>query len=391
MTPIIGYLKRNRLLAMKYCVRCLNMTTRPNTSFSQNGLCPACVQFSSPSAIDWKARTVELEEIKRFGRKHSESGYDCIIGVSGGKDSTLQALFVRDALGMNPLLVSLNYPPDQMSDLGARNISNLINLGFDCVNIGCSPQIWKDLVKAGFYQFGNWAKSTEMALFSSVPRLAISYQIPLIWWGENASVMLGDMKVAGKSPSDGNRLKYGNTLNGGNIEWMYKIGYKPNQLIQYQYPSDEDMERANLRIVFLAHFWQDFTPYINGNLAALRGLSIRTPDPQNADFWGTSMLDEDFMLLNMMIKWLKFGFGKASDNINEEIRAGRISREDGIKIVEQFDGRCPTHVISDFCNYIGITVGEFWNVVDKFVNKELFTRVSEGVYRKKFKVGVSLA
>jgi N-acetyl sugar amidotransferase len=375
---------------MKYCRRCLNMSTRPNTIFSSEGLCPACNQYVPSGGIDWSERESQLGEIKEFGRRNSSSGYDCIVGVSGGKDSTLQALFVRDNLGMNPLLVSLNYPPNQISDLGARNISNLIDLGFDCISIGCSPIIWQNLMKTGFYEFGNWAKSTEMALFSSVPRLAISYQIPLIWWGENAAVMLGDMKMAGKNASDGNRLKYSNTLNGGDIDWMYGLGYKGNQLIQYQYPSDTDMARANLRIVFLAHFWKDFTPFINGNMAALRGIHIRTPDPQNADFWGTSMLDEDFMTLNMMIKWLKFGFGKASDNINEEIRAGRISRDEGIKVVEQFDGKCPPHVIEAFCNYIEISIEEFWIVVDRFVNKELFTRVSQGIYQKNFKVGENL-
>jgi hypothetical protein len=103
------------------------------------------------------------------------------------------------------------------------------------------------------------------------------------------------------------------------------------------------------------------------------------------------MLDEDFLTVNMMIKWLKFGFGKASDNVNEEIRAGRISRDEGIKLVEQFDGKCPPNVIEGFCSYIGISIKEFWIVVDRFVNKRLFTRVSQGVYEKNFKVGVNLA
>jgi N-acetyl sugar amidotransferase len=366
------------------------MTTRPNTSFKSNGLCPACDQFEFPEDVDWDSRLLELVEIKEFSAKNRGSGYDCIVGVSGGKDSTLQALFVRDTLKMKPLLVSMNYPPDQISITGTKNLSNLINLGFDCINITCSPLIWQKLMKHGFYKFGNWAKSTEMALFSCVPRLSIAYQTPLIWWGENPSVMLGDMKVSGESPSDGNRLKYSNTLDGGNIDWMLECGFSKNQLIQFQYPTDEEMKRAGIRIVFLAHFWRDFTPFTNGNLASLRGLSVRRPTTSNADFWGTSMLDEDFMTLNMMIKWLKFGFGKASDNVNEEIRVGRISRLDGIKLVEQFDGKCSKDIILKFCNYLEITETEFWRVVDSFVNKDLFEKTAEGVYKKKFKVGEDL-
>jgi N-acetyl sugar amidotransferase len=372
---------------MIYCVSCLNTDTRPNTKFTADGLCPACDQFLKPDEIDWDFRKQELEEIVAFGKNNSNNGFDCIIGVSGGKDSTLQALYVKEVLKMNPLLVSLNYPPEQMSSIGARNVSNLISLGFDCVNVSCSPQTWKKLMKYAFYEFGNWAKATELALFSSVPKAAIANKIPLIWWGENASVMLGDLAVAGETPSDGNRLKYSNTLDGGNFDWIIESGLNQNQFLQFIYPSDEEMKRANLKIIFLAHFWEDFTPFTNANYSIMRGLYTKKPSRDNADFWGTSMLDEDFMILNMMIKWLKFGFGKASDNVNEEIRAGRISRKDGIRIVETFDGKCPQHIIYKFCKYLEISIEDFWLVVDKFVNKKLFEKISLGVYRPKFKVG----
>jgi N-acetyl sugar amidotransferase len=339
--------------------------------------------------VDWDHRVAELEQVKNFGKNHSSSGYDCIIGVSGGKDSTVQALFVRDTLKMKPLLVSMSYPPEQISESGVRNISNLIELGFDCLSINCSPIVWKNLMRVGFYKFGNWAKSTELALFSSVPRIAIAYQIPLIWWGENASVQLGDMKVEGQSPSDGNNLKYSNTLGGGNLDWLLDTGLSRNQILQFQYPSDEEMSRAGIKILFLGHFIRDFTIFANGNRAALRGLTIKKPSLYDADFWGTSMLDEDFFTVNMMIKWLKFGFGRANDNVNEEIRCGRLSREDAKKLVEKFDGKCSPDVIEKFCTYIEITSDEFWRVVDTFVNFQLFERVELGVYKRKFEVGVN--
>jgi hypothetical protein len=246
-------------------------------------------------------------------------------------------------------------------------------------------------MRTAFFEFGNWAKATEIALFSSVPRAAIAYQIPLIWWGENAAVVLGDLGMKGKSASDGNRLKYSNTLAGGDISWILKEGYKKFEVLQYSYPSDAEMERADLRIVFLAHFWKDFSIFTNGNVSALRGLDIRGEDPQgNADHWGTSMLDEDFFVMNMMIKWLKFGFGRANDNINEEIRYGRVSREEGIRIVKKFDGKCDPKIIDEFCTYIKISRKEFWEVVDKYVNRELFEKKSEGIYKPKFEVGVGL-
>ena len=376
---------------MKYCKNCLNVDTRPNIKFTEDGLCPPCAFYIEPDKIDWEARKEELKEMVAFGKANSHSGYDCIIGVSGGKDSSRQALFVKEVLGMNPLLVSLNYSPEQMSLTGAYNLSNLIELGFYCVNVGCSPKIWRNLMRAAFIKFGNWAKATEIALFSSVPRAAIAYQIPLIWWGENAAVVLGDLGMKGKSASDGNRLKYSNTLAGGDISWILNEGLSNREVLQFTYPSDEEMQRANLKIVFLAHFWKDFSIFTNGNIAALRGLEIRPEEPKkNADFYGTSMLDENFFIMNMMIKWLKFGFGRASDNVNEEIRYGRMTRDEGIRIVELFDGKCSDEVINNFAGYIGISLYEFWDIVDGYVNRELFEKKSTGNYVPKFKVGVGL-
>jgi N-acetyl sugar amidotransferase len=375
---------------MKYCKICLNLSTRPGIKFTDDNLCPPCAIYIKHNEIGREDINAELQEIVAFGKANSHSGYDCIIGVSGGKDSTLQAIYVKEILGMNPLLVSLNYCPEQMSQRGVNNLSNLINLGFDCLNVSCSPKIWRKLMKAAFYQYGNWAKASELALFSSVPRAAISFQIPLIWWGESIVSTHGDLGVLGKNASDGNRLKYSNTLAGGDISWILELGLNKKEVIQFSYPSDEEMERANLRIVFLGHFWKNFSIYTNSNFAALRGIDVKKPNIDDSDFWGTSMLDEDFFTVNMMIKWLKFGFGRASDNINEEIRFGRITREDGIKIVEMFDGKCPEKIIEKFCDYLEITKIDFWDVVDKYVNKELFYRVSLGVYEPRFKVGIGL-
>ena len=189
--------------------------TRPNIKFDEFGICPACNYFESLKKVDWDERKKELVSIVEFGKQNNHSGYDCIIGVSGGKDSTRQALYVRNVLKMKPLLVCLSYPPEQVTQRGVDNISNLITHGFDCITINPAPQIWKKLMKKGFLNYANWAKSTELALFSSVPRFAIAYQIPLIWWGENPALQLGDLKTKGQTGSDGNNLKNMNTLGGG--------------------------------------------------------------------------------------------------------------------------------------------------------------------------------
>ena len=376
---------------MKYCSKCLQTDTRPGIKFDNEGICPACNYHASLQEVDWDERRQELDEIIAFGKANNHSGYDCIIGVSGGKDSTRQAFYVKDVLKMNPLLVSLGYPPEQVTQRGVDNVSNMIAHGFDCISINPSPQVWRKLMRKGFFEFTNWAKSTELALFSSVPRLAIAYQIPLIWWGENAALQLGDLNVMGKSGSDGNNLRKMNTLGGGDISWLLSEEVKKQDILQYIYPSEKEMEDANLRITFLGYFWKDWSLVDNGNFSTLRGLDIRNEKPwEIGDPLGITSLDEDWVTLNQMIKYLKYGFGRIADYVNEDIRNERMTREEGIEMNEKFDGKCSPKYIKSFSDYIGITVEEFWEHVDKSVNTNLFTKLSIGNYSPKFKVGVGL-
>lgn len=376
---------------MKYCKKCLQTDTRPGTRFDEHGVCPACNYFDTLKTVDWDARRAQLDSIVEFGRKNNHSGYDCIIGVSGGKDSTRQAIFVKEVLKMKPLLVSLGYPPEQVTQRGVDNVSNMIEHGFDCISINPSPQIWRKLMRKSFLEHTNWAKSTELALFSSVPRLAIAYQIPLIWWGENAALQLGDLNVMGKDGSDGNNLRKMNTLGGGDITWLISDEVKKNQILQYHYPSEKEMEDANLRITFLGYFWKDWSLIDNGVYSALRGLNIRTDKPwEIGDPHGITSLDEDWVTFNQMIKYLKFGFGRVADYVNEDIRIGRMTREEGISLLKRYDGKCSPKYVESFSDYIGITVEEFWQQVDKSVNTTLFKKKALGEYIPKFEVGRGL-
>jgi N-acetyl sugar amidotransferase len=375
---------------MKYCKICLQSDTRPGIYFDEQGICPACNYHNSLTDVDWDERKKELDEIVAFGKAHNHSGYDCIIGVSGGKDSTRQAFFVKDVLKMNPLLVCLNYPPEQVSQRGVDNVSNMIKHGFDCVVINPAPKTWRKLMRTGFMEHSNWAKTTELALFSSVPRMAIAYQIPLIWWGENVALQLGDMNALGKSGSDGNNLRKINTLQGGDASWLLKDEIRKNEILQYSYPSEREMDAADLRITFLGYFWKIWSLVDNGNFSALRGLEVREDGPKNTGDMGVTSLDEDWFGLNQMIKYYKYGFGKISDYANEDIRNGRLTREEAIKLVEKFDGKCGENYIESFCDYIGISITDFWAHVNKSVNPNLFYKDSKGNWIPKFKVGEGL-
>ena len=135
---------------MKYCKICLNTDTRPNGYLSNEGICPACMYYESLKDVDWEERFALFKKIINKFKNKNDNYYDCIIGVSGGKDSTRQALWAREKLGVRPLLICLTYPPEQVTKCGVDNISNLIELGFDCEVISLGPQTWKKTLREGF-------------------------------------------------------------------------------------------------------------------------------------------------------------------------------------------------------------------------------------------------
>ncbi len=375
---------------LKYCSRCLQPDTRPNTIFSADGICPACIYFEAIKQVDWQERFEILQDLlAKYPRKKGQY-HDCIIGVSGGKDSTRQALFLREKLGINPLLVSLSYPPEQVSERGVENLSNLINLGFDFVISAPAPQTWMTLKQEGFQRFTNSFRSTEMALFASVPQIALKYGIKLIFWGENPALQLGDMQTLGRTGYDGNSLRYLNTLSSGR-DWMLECGFPKAEVIPYAYPAIEEFEKHDLHVVYLGWFLGDWSLVNNASYACVNGLEIRADGVEKTgDLYGVTALDEDFTPINQLIKYFKFGFGRVTDYVNEEIRLGRISRDEGIKLVEKYDDAQDEKYLKDYCDYLSISVDEFWKKVRDSTNKKLFIVKSDGAIRRKFTVGVGL-
>jgi len=328
---------------MKYCIRCLQPDTRPNTKFTVTGICPACDYYERLQQVDWQERYERMQDlIARYRRKPGQY-FDCIIGVSGGKDSTRQALWVRDKLGLRPLLACLSYPPEQVTERGVDNISNLIELGFDVVISAPAPQTWRTLMRESFARY------------------------------------------------DGNNLRYMNTLAGGALDWMLDAGARPDELMPYVYPTPEEFESHGLQIVYLGWFLGDWSLVNNGMYSCASGLHIREDTVENTgDLLGITSLDEDWVTLNQMIKYYKFGFGRVTDYVNEEIRLGRCTRQQAIALVEQFDDACSDEYIESFCEYIGCSVDDFWAHVHKSVNRKLFDVDAAGRIERRFKVGAGL-
>ena len=375
---------------MKYCKHCLQPDTRPNTVFSEDGICPACTYFEALKSVDWQERFEILQDLVSNHPRKKGHYHDCIIGVSGGKDSTRQALYLRDKMGMNPLLVNISYPPEQVTERGVKNISNLIELGFDVVVSAPAPQTWRKLKQVGFQKFINSFRSTEMALFASVPQIAIKYGINLIMWGENPALQLGDMKTLGRTGYDGNSLRYMNTLSSG-LDWMLECGFSKPYLIPYVYPKIEEFEKHDLKIIYLGWFLGDWSLVNNAVYSCGNGLEIRSDGVEKTgDLYGVTALDEDFTPVNQLIKYYKYGFGRVTDYVNEEIRLGRITRKFGINLVERYDDANDAKYVNDYCDYIGISVEQFWIKIRESCNKTIFHVNENGSIIRKFNIGVGL-
>ena len=368
---------------MRWCKKCLEPDTRPDCVFDDEGVCFPCKVYENVSEIDWQARRQELEKIARWAksnRNRQRSCYDVIIPVSGGKDSHRQSLYAREELSLRPLLLTLAYPPEQQTKLGADNLANLIGLGFDCFYISPAPEVWRRMVRFAFMEYGNWCVATELALHSAAPKVGILYDIPLIIYGENYALTWGGDSSIGLD-GDANRMKYSHTLKGGDVEPFLQRECSDDLLYWHRYPGDDLIKRSELRMIFLGYYLRDFNDLTNGKLAIQRGLQQRTGEDAILEDIGQTRtddaLDDDFVIINQMVKYFKFGFGKASEQLSLMVRLGAISRDKALVLSRRLDGKCAPRYIKRFCNYIGITEEEFWVVADSYRNPEIWERCDD--------------
>jgi len=351
---------------MKICKECIQSDNRPGIYFDERGICGACIWEEEKKKIDWAARELELQNIAKWAKEKSVSNYDCVIGISGGKDSTKQALTARDRLGLRCLLV--NGEPEGITEIGRHNIENLKNLGFDVVSLRPNPKVMKKLIKRDFYKYLNPVKITEYSLYSSTYIIANKFDIPLIIQGENPGLTLGvSLSGVGK---DSNALKADqlNTLSSGWEEYLEVDGIEEKDLYLFHYDR-KNLEKKGVRGIWIQYFLKEWSPAANAEFARNNGFRQR-PDDFDPESIGTYVpffqLDGDLTQVNQMLKYIKFGFGQCVDHACYDLREGRITRTEAIELVRKYDGKCADEYILKFCNYIGITKEEFWRVANEF-------------------------
>ena len=354
---------------MKTCKICLQPDSRPGLYFSDDGICGACLWESEKKEIDWDKRYDELLDLAHNIRENnSQSNYDCVIGVSGGKDSTRQAMIAKNELGLRCLLV--NCEPPNITEIGKKNIENIKNLGFDVFSIRPDPLIIKKLMKYDFYKHLNPVKITEFCLFASTYIIAEKFNIPLIIQGENPGLILGTRLTGVGTDSNALNADQMQTLSLGWEEYLNEI-ITEKDLFLYHY-NRKKLEENGTKAIWLNYFIQDWDPQRNTEFSKNFGLTTRSEnfDPNDiGSYHSFTSLDSDLNPVNQMLKFIKFGFGQCMDQVCYDIRSGHMTREEGIELVKKYDGKCSEVYIKDFCNFIGITDTEFWDISEKFRGK----------------------
>src|SRR4051812_38300449 len=168
--------------AITYCARCVMPETKPDLFIDAEGVCNACRSFESRSEVDWETRKSELADILERYKSRDGSSYDCIVPVSGGKDSTYQVLRLLE-LGANPLCVTAT--TDSLSDIGRRNIENLKKRGVDYIEVTTNPVVRRRVNRLALAQVGDISWPEHVTIFTIPVRLAVQLGVPLIIWGEN--------------------------------------------------------------------------------------------------------------------------------------------------------------------------------------------------------------
>ena len=366
----------------QYCKKCIFPITKPDLSFDQYGVCSACESAKKKEKkIDWKQREIDFYKIINKYRKQ-EVGYDCLIPVSGGKDSTYQAYFMKVVCGMNPLCVC--FETTYATDLGNHNLDNISKLGIDVIHFKKNHPVYKSMVIESFKRVGDEMWPNHIGIFTIPVMFAVKMNIPLIIWGENSQMEYGGPDLRSIESRILNRKwleEFGGLL-GNRIEDMIGVdNITKKELTPYLFPSDKEIELVGVTGLFLgSYFFWDARKQLE--IVKKIGFKIKENGPVEGTYTNYENLDERLVGLHDYLKFVKYGFGRTTDHVCIDIRNKRMTRTEGIKKVIDFDGKYPHFGIKSFIEYSGLKKSEIDNIIDSFTNPLLFEQDENGKFKR---------
>jgi len=360
---------------VKFCRNCILPDTRPNLVLDVDGVCNACKSHAKKSTIDWGSRKKQFDSVVQNAKARG-SEYDCVIPVSGGKDSTWQVAKCLDS-GLHPLAVTWKTPA--RTTLGQQNLDNLVELGVDHIDYQVNPRVEAKFLLRSLERYGATAIPMHMAIFNMPLRIAVQFNIPLVVWGENSAVEYGGTQ----KEQQGFRLDQGWLQNFGVMQgttaadWI-SDNLTKEELTPYFGPTDTDLEKANVSAVFMGHYFcWDAEHSLRS--AKERGFKPRADGPKTG-YYNYADIDCDFISIHHWLKWYKFGFSRSMDNLSLEIRNQRMTRNKALEILKAQLDRIPHKDIEKFCLFVGISKEHFFEVCEGFRNTDIWSH-KNGTWR----------
>lgn len=356
---------------IRYCKTCILPNSRPNLQIDSNGNCNCVV--ADKELIDWNVRQAEFEQLKSWVQTKRNRLYDVVIPVSGGKDSTWQAVTARQH-GLRCLLVTWKTP--FRTRLGETNLANLVSMGFDHFDITLDAEVEKRLMKQSFLKRGSPAIPMHMALHSIPVRVAVAFDIPLVLWGEDSASQYGGKSKDRQKPYLDNewQRKYSATSGTDSAFWRAN-GFGEEELFWYTTPV---LDPNLCRQTFLGYFirWE-----AQQSAEVAKAFGFQAASTPVVGLNRDSDLDDDVIMpIHHWMKWPKFGFTRAWDNLSHEIREGRMSRQEALEIVRVSEVSPPHDAISAFCEYVGLSIEDFWRAVEIHRDKKIWKQNDNGCW-----------
>lgn len=376
---------------MNYCSRCVYpANARPGIVFDEQGVCSGCRLIESRPVIDWSAREKLVREIlmgykARQRAKHNP--YDCIVPVSGGKDSTYQVWLLRTKYELNPLLVTYNHTFN--TPLGIRNLTNLVErLDCNLLRFTTAPGAAKRLAKHMLRKVGDVTWHYHAGIMTFPSQIAVRYDIPLVVWGEEGFSELVGMHNQDDLVEFTKKKRQEHSMRGFEPEDLLNEPDCPlseYDLAPFFYPSEEELERVGVRGIYLSNFvsWnaRKQTEFL------IENLGFETAQKRERTFNLYDKLDDIHANgLHDYLKYLKFGYGRATDDASTEIRHGRMTRERGIEMVMKYDHVRPSDV-DVFLKAVGMTEEELLRIVEPMRDPAMWSRDESGHWVPRDNVG----
>lgn len=376
---------------MNYCKRCVYpANAKPAILFDEKGVCSGCRLIESRPKVDWESREKQLKDILeeyRARQRAKKNPYDCIVPVSGGKDSTFQVWLLKKKFNINPLLISYNHTFNTV--LGNRNLRNLVEK-LDCnhVRFTTAPGSAIRLAKYMLRKVGDITWHYHAGIMTFPIQAAVRYDVPLIVWGEEGFSELIGMHNQDDLVEFTKKKRQEHSMRGFEPEDLLKEPDCPvteYDLEPFFYPAEEKIESVGVRGIYLSNFisWKarEQTEFI------IREIGFATALKRERTFNLYDKLDDIHANgLHDYLKYLKFGYGRATDDASTEIRHGRMTREEGIEMVLRYDAVRPSDT-DLFLRTAGMSEKELMEIIEPQRDESIWEKTQSGEWKVKDHVG----